>query len=48
MTSIYYSLVLLGIATKYTIYAYLLGMLIQGIVYRMTGFSIYRYLSNVK
>lgn len=47
MTSIYYSLVLIGLALKYTIYAYIIGLAVQGIVYRTTGFSIYRWLLNV-
>lgn len=39
-------IVYLGIITMYLLLAFIVGMLIQGLTYWLTGFSIYNYLSK--
>lgn len=41
MTNIYYSLVLLWIATKSVLMGFAILIIAQAIVYRMTGYSLY-------
>lgn len=41
MTSIYYALVLLGIATKSVLTGFAILIIAQAIVYKATGYSLY-------
>lgn len=41
MINVYYSLVLLGIATKSVLMGGVIALAVQAIVYKLTGYSIY-------